>query len=73
MSNSIMSIGLQGVMSGMARIGEVASRVADPANADSPAVEDLVQLKTEQQSVSASAKVIKVGADLQQSVLDILA
>ena len=72
MSSSIVQIGLSGIQSAHARINEIASRVANQS-ADSTITDDLVQLRVESTQARASQKIVKVGQELDQLVLDILA
>ena len=72
---SIESIGLQGVQSGLAKAAESAYKLSQsfqPESTSEP-VDSIVALHQAKQQVEASAKIIKVGDQLNKSVLDILA
>jgi hypothetical protein len=75
MASNIQNIGLQGIHKGLSNIAEKADRISrafTPENTDDPTA-DIVAMKLDEFQVKASSKVIKVGDELEKSVLDILA
>jgi hypothetical protein len=75
MSNSIISIGLQGVLSGLARAADSVSRILDATGrgSDADMVDGIISLKQDELQIKASKKVIKTGEEMQDDILDILA
>jgi hypothetical protein len=78
MTNSVIASGLAGLQSGMAKVAQEAEKLSRPdtfTSADSEAdpVSSMVNIKTALHQAEASAKVIKVGKELDDSVLDIIA
>lgn len=75
--NSVINKGLEGVQRGLAnaaRDAERASKAFNPGSEnDGEFVEAATDLKQDVRQVQASAKVIRVGDELNRSVLDILA
>ena len=73
--NSIIQTGLAGVLSGMQSAAQHVDEINQAftgASAQDP-IEPIVGLTQDETQVKASAAVIKVGQDLTQSVLDLLA
>lgn len=75
MVDSIILNGLRGVQMGQASAAENADRASKAflPEGDGDLVTPLVGLATDKVQVEASAKVIKVGEDLDRTILDILA
>ena len=75
MVDSIVGIGLKGVLSGLERAAKAASEASQALspNGSGDLVTPLVELKQAELQTKASAQVIKTGDELTQSVLDILA
>lgn len=78
MGNNIISTGLAGLQAGLARAAKEAENLSkittfDGTNPNSDPVDSIVAMKTSLQQAKASAKVIKVGKDLDDTVLNILA
>ncbi len=73
--NSIITKGLQGVKTGFEIVNREAERtiLSFQSESEIDPIEPLVGLKIGKQQVEASAKVIKVGDDLNKTILDILA
>ena len=73
--SSIVDSGLKGVLAGMASATQHADEIArsfTPENNTSP-IEPLVGLIQDKLQVKASAEVIKIGAQLDQTIVDLLA
>ena len=75
MVDSIKQSGLKGIQAGLVQAAKYAENISTgyQPNGDGEIVDDIVGLKQAEHQVKASAKVVKVGADLDQEVLDILA
>lgn len=77
MSDSILQAGLQGVRTGIDQFGRAAGQIASASNSSSSnsssIAESLVEVKQAQQSVAASAAVIKAADETLGSLLDKLA
>ncbi len=78
MSDSILQAGLQGVRTGIDQFGRAAGQIASASNSSSSTnsssiAENLVEIKQAQQSVAASAAVIKAADETLGSLLDKLA
>lgn len=75
MAESIVGIGLKGVLGGLERAAKAASEASQALspNGSGDLVTPLVDLKQAELQTKASAKIIKTGDELTQSVLDILA
>ena len=72
MSDSILQAGLQGVRSGIDQFGRAAGQVAaaQVAESSSNSVDGLIEVKQAQQTIQASAAVIKVADETLGSLLD---
>ena len=78
MSDSILQAGLQGVRAGIDQFGRAAGQVASVSNSSSSnnsnsIAENLLEVKQAQQSVAASAAMIKAADETLGSLLDKLA
>lgn len=76
MSNSILSIGSAGIQSGLARANEAAGNIVKAGlNGDSNGdlASSIVDLKTSELLVKASAKVIKTADETVGTLIDIKA
>ncbi|MBX7137217.1 MAG: hypothetical protein K1X83_04465 [Oligoflexia bacterium] len=77
MANSIIAAGLSGIKAGLAAAAEDADRASKaflPGNENADEfVTAAIGLEQDQRQVQASAKVVKVGDNLNQAILDILA
>ncbi len=74
--SSIQNIGLQGMKQGFASAADNAEKITQaftPDSSVSDPVEPIIGLEQAKRQVEASAKVIKVGNELDKEVLDILA
>lgn len=76
MTGSIISTGLTGIQGAMAQLAHEAEKISRPdtfAGNDVDPVSSMINMKTAIYQANASAKVVKVGKELNDSVLDILA
>lgn len=78
MTNSIIASALIGLQGGMAKVAQEAEKLSRPdtftgADPEADPVSSMVNIKTALHQAEASAKVIKVGKELDDSVLDIIA
>lgn len=73
--STIQNLGLQGIQKGLAGIAEKADKISKsftPESTEEPSAA-IVGMKLDEFQVKASAKVVKVGDDLEKTILDILA
>ena len=72
---SIQAIGLQGMLQGLESAAQNAEKIPQAFQPESTAdpLEPMLGLEQAKRQVEASAKVIKVGNELDKAVLDILA
>jgi hypothetical protein len=73
MSNSILSIGNQGIQSGLSRANQAASAIARGGDENGDLTTSMVDLKTSEIQVKASAAVVKSADDMIGTVIDIKA
>ena len=72
MSSSITGIGLAGLQEAGRKIAKTAESIANP-NESSDLAADFVDLSTESHAFKANAKVIKLGKELDDTLLNIIA
>ena len=68
----ITATGLSGLKNAGEKIAKTAERIANPSDSSDLAA-DFVELKSESHAFKASAKLIKIGEELEDTVLDIIA
>jgi hypothetical protein len=73
MSNSILSVGTQGMQAGFARAAEAASSIARGGDDQGDLTTSLVDLKASEVQVKASAAVVKSADDMIGTLIDIKA
>jgi hypothetical protein len=73
MSNSILSIGNQGIQAGFNRANEAASAIARGGDESGDLTAPLVDLKASELQVKASAAVVKSADDMIGTLIDIKA
>ncbi len=71
MSNSLLSIGNQGIQAGFARANEAASAIARGGDANGDMAPPIVDLKTSEIQVKASAAVVRSADDMLGTLIDI--
>lgn len=74
MVESIFSIGLRGMQTGLENAARDASRISQAFSPDSTEdpVGPAISLKADERQVQASANVIKIGQSMQDAILDIM-
>jgi hypothetical protein len=72
---SIIEAGLKGIFAGLERAAASAERISRGfvTEEEGEPVRSMIELKSAERQVQASAKIIRVGDDLQQSIIDLLA
>ena len=79
MSSDVIRIGLEGMNRGFASAAKNAQRVVDAFASQNregeslDTVEPLIDLQQDKRQVQASAKIVKIGDELLETVLNILA
>ncbi|MDF1642611.1 MAG: hypothetical protein P1U80_00325 [Pseudomonadales bacterium] len=77
MSDVSLGIGVSGIQAGVARADRASSQIASAQQLqeggnNTSLVESLVELKTAQNEVAASAKVVEAASNNQGSIIDIM-
>ena len=71
--SSIINAGLQGVKRGFDQVNRASEELTQVFQSQNDPVEPIIGMKLGEFQVKASSAVIKVGEELEKSVLDILA
>ena len=75
MADSVTAIGLKGVQDGLNKLAKHAQETTEAFSPESERdpIEPMIEMKQDMHQVRASHKVIQVGQELDDEVLDILA
>lgn len=72
---SVIQSGLQGILNGLQRAAASAERISSgfQTEEEGEPVRSMIEFKSAERQVQASSKIIRVGNDLEQSIINLLA